>query len=117
VRRVLVVDDDKDIRDTIVELLSDEGYEVVSARDGVEALKRLRERPTDLVILDLMMPRMDGWQFRREQVADPHLAHIPVVVVSAYGHRDDIEAEAFVPKPCDLQALLDAVERHASPGG
>src|SRR5262245_34872901 len=82
--RVLIVDDDYDIRATLHEILSDEGYDVASSANGFEALQALRSGTAPcLILLDLMMPVMDGWQFRAQQLSDPTLASIPVVVLSA----------------------------------
>ena len=115
-KTILVVDDDQDIRDTLTELLVDEGYAVVSAAHGGEALSTLRREPRpDLILLDLMMPVMDGWQFRAEQSRDPAIADIPVVVVSATGKDDKVAklgAAQLLKKPIRLEDLLDAVERH-----
>ncbi|PLS79555.1 MAG: response regulator, partial [Chloroflexi bacterium] len=82
---ILVVDDDSGIREALTDILEDEGYAVRSACDGQAALDLLRQQaePPALVLLDLMMPRMNGWQFRSEQRRDPALANIPVVVISA----------------------------------
>src|SRR5262245_11415139 len=85
-RSVLVVEDDNDIRDALTLILRDQGYQVDSASNGQEALDQLRRgSPANLIVLDLMMPVMDGWQFRHEQQRDPTLAGIPVVIVSADG--------------------------------
>jgi CheY-like chemotaxis protein len=111
--RVLVVDDDADIRETVSLILEDEGYEVVSAPDGAAALAELRDgSPPDLILLDLMMPVMDGWQFREEQLRDPSLEAIPVVVLSAdAGLRDKAGyfGGAFLAKPVNIDALLAAI--------
>src|SRR5919206_1695644 len=80
---VLVVEDDFAIRETLRELLEDEGYRVAWAANGKEALARLHERAPRVILLDLMMPVMDGWEFRVAQQRDPALASIPVVVISA----------------------------------
>src|SRR5207245_972875 len=90
--RVLVVDDDTEIRETMIDVLADAGYKAVGACDGVEALAHLRDDEDRwcVVLLDLMMPNMDGRAFRAEQLQDPHLSPIPVVIVSA---RNDV-AEA-----------------------
>ncbi len=82
--RILVVEDDLSTREALSMLLSAEGYGVSTAADGVAALEQLRDgqRP-GLILLDLMMPLMDGWQFRHEQLRDPSLANIPVIVCSA----------------------------------
>lgn len=113
--RVLVVDDESDIRLALAEVLAEEGHQVVAARDGAEALKFLCSFHPDLVLLDLMMPGMNGWEFRREQkqLADSALAHTPVVILSALGREGAIDAEGFVPKPFDLEELLGAITRHA----
>ncbi|EYF01761.1 response regulator [Chondromyces apiculatus] len=110
------MDDDQDIRDTLTELLTDEGYSVLNASNGEEALATLRtkERP-DLILLDLMMPVMDGWQFRAAQQNEPGVADIPVVVVSATPKDDKVQklgAAQLLKKPIRLEELLDAVSRH-----
>lgn len=115
--RILVVDDDEMIQESIREVLSDEGYDVVIAQNGVDALAKLRagERPA-VILLDLMMPIMDGWQFRSEQKKDEALAAIPVIVITAAGGavRSTIDADEFMTKPVRLDMLLDAVRRHAA---
>lgn len=117
---IAVIDDDDDLRETICEGLRDLGYEVaVCARDGVDALQSLRnlaEMP-HVILLDLMMPRMDGWQFRAAQLADELLRRIPVVVMSASRNLDvrPIDASAFLEKPLRLRALAEAAERFSLP--
>jgi CheY-like chemotaxis protein len=111
-RTVMVVEDDALIRELVIDILGQEGFTAVGARDGAEALDRLRQerlRPA-LILLDLMMPGMNGWQFRAEQLKDPVLARIPVVVMSA-SDGAEIVAEARVEKPFGIAALLDAVAR------
>ena len=115
---VLVVEDDELIRDSLVEYLDEQGYQAVGAVDGVDALDKLRRGgPLPCVIvLDLMMPNMDGRAFRQEQLRDAQLAPIPVVVLSAY--RDvaknaaDLAVEHFLAKPLKLASLLELVQRH-----
>ena len=115
--RVLVVDDDTEIRETIVEVLEDAGYTAVGAADGVEALAQLRD-PRDqwcVVLLDLMMPNMDGRTFRAEQLQDPALSPIPVVIVSAMNDvadaADQLGVAAHVTKPVPLARLVELVDR------
>jgi CheY-like chemotaxis protein len=115
VARVLIVDDELDIRETISEILGFEGHEVFSAADGEQALVRCRQLKPDLILLDLMMPGMNGWDFRRAQLRDPEIAGIPVVVVSAVGRLGDLPASGFLPKPFGLDDLL-AVVRSATLG-
>jgi CheY-like chemotaxis protein len=110
-RAILIVDDDEGIREVLAESLELEGYRVQVCVNGADALARLRDgaRP-DLILLDLMMPVMDGWQFRREQLADARLAQIPVVVITAAGTlREQIDARHVLRKPFDLVDLLRVV--------
>ena len=112
---ILVVDDDPDIRDSLREVLEDEGYAVNCVSNGREALDYLKSkqpRPC-VILLDLMMPVMDGWQFRREQKQDPEIADIPLVVITATGKRPVlIDAAELVMKPLDLNRLFEAIERY-----
>ncbi len=113
---VLIVEDDDALRDSVCELLQEVGYRTAAAESGLIALERLRsmaEKPA-LVLLDLMMPGMNGWQFREEQLADPALADIPVVVMTASRDLRDINADEVVLKPLKLTKLLSVVERFAS---
>lgn len=114
--KVLVVDDDPDIRDLLVSVLTDDGYEAESARNGRDALDVLERWPADVVVLDLMMPVMDGWGFRAAQLADERLAKIPVVILSAATdlrqHAAQLRADDYLVKPLDVPQLLNAVERH-----
>ncbi len=117
---VMLVEDDPDIRAMISQLLELEGYRVVAFANGVEALRELRAGLSPAVILlDLMMPVMNGWQFRAEQTQDPRLAAIPVVVISGDGRVSDkspqVEADGYLRKPIDLDVLLAAVARFALP--
>ena len=110
-RRVYVIEDDGDLRRTLGEALEAQGYDVVAAANGAEALAALRSdavRPC-LILLDLMMPVMNGYEFRKEQRADPALAEIPVVVISAHA-RGQVDADAFLPKPVALRRLLAVIE-------
>jgi CheY-like chemotaxis protein len=109
---ILIVDDDLEIRDTLSELLHEEGYSVATAKNGHEALFLLRERIVPrLILLDLMMPVMNGWQFRQEQQRDPLLRGIPVVVISAT-RAPAIDAAEILTKPIDLEVLLGAAKRN-----
>ena len=116
---IFLVEDDYDLRNSLKEILEEEGYRVSCAGDGQEALQVLRSLSPypSLIFLDLMMPVLDGYGFRRAQVADPLLAQIPVVIMSADGqvdkNRAQTQAVAYVRKPFDLEDILDAVERYA----
>src|SRR5208283_5094195 len=86
--KILLIEDDSDLADALAEILIMEGYRIVYASDGMAALALLAEDELpDLILLDLMMPKMSGWEFREAQLRDERLAHIPVVVLSATGER------------------------------
>lgn len=113
---VLIVDDDLSTREIVSLLLTDEGFRVTTAGDGAAALEMLRrgERP-DLILLDLMMPILDGWQFRHEQLCDPQLADIPVIICSATrrtGQNDNgLHALACLDKPVEPTELVALLRR------
>ena len=117
-RGILLVEDDVDLLNIERQLLADEGYAVKPAANGYEALAILRGPETEplpcLILLDLMMPVMDGWQFRAEQISDPRLAGIPVVILTAnsqaLGKGDRLSAAAALTKPVALKQLLDIVQ-------
>ena len=111
---VLIVDDDREIRDTLADVLRSEGYEVACARNGLDGLTQARHHHPDLILLDLMMPIMNGWQFREHQRLDASLRDVPVVVVSAARDRADIDVTERISKPCDLDDLLNTVRRVVS---
>jgi CheY-like chemotaxis protein len=112
---VLVVEDDEQIREALCELLAEAGYRAVGVGNGQEALTYLAngQHPC-LIVLDLMMPVMDGWQFRREQQRDPALATIPVLVVTAAGNRtgDELTNVDVIAKPFRMEELMAAIERN-----
>jgi CheY-like chemotaxis protein len=113
---VLLVEDDREVRESIAEILEEEHVPVLTAAHGEAALELLRHcsRPPSLILLDLMRPVMDGWQFREEQARDPALARIPVVVISATAnHERPLEgASAFLKKPINLEHLLEVVRKY-----
>lgn len=112
-RTVLIVEDDADTREMLGRFLELEGFEVETAANGRQALDRLEAgSKACVIVLDLMMPVMDGWQFRREQARRDGLAQIPVIVVSAAG-RDrisQIDANAYLSKPVDLEELRARID-------
>jgi CheY-like chemotaxis protein len=117
---VLIVDDNAAASDSLALLLGLEGYAAATAADGQQALAYLGSHPaTALVVLDLMMPVMDGWEFLRRRQADPALAGVPVVVLTAVAQSSregvlELGADACLEKPADIEALLAAVRRFAS---
>jgi two-component system, chemotaxis family, chemotaxis protein CheY len=114
-RRVLVVDDDDGVRRVIGDLLEDEGYAVRRAASGQEALDLLAEWLPDLILLDLMMPIMDGWQFRAEQrQLNGPAGRVPILVLSAVRNlptrAEALEPAALLPKPFDIDEVLATIE-------
>jgi CheY-like chemotaxis protein len=116
-RQVLVVEDDPDLLGSLASFLQGEGYKVECARHGLEALGRLRGgcRP-DVILLDLMMPIMSGWEFRDAQRQDSELCRIPVVVVSGMNdsarHAAWLEADGYVQKPIPVETLIETLNRY-----
>jgi CheY-like chemotaxis protein len=112
-RELLVIDDDTEAREALAEFLEHSGYVVMVAANGREALDCLRKsvRLPAVIILDLMMPVMDGWEFLERQSRDPVLHDIPVVVLTATPPRDLLLAKAVLLKPVEPEFLLEIVER------
>lgn len=118
-KKILLIEDDQEISESLKELLEFEGYIVYCAYNGQEALDLLRKsiRP-ELILLDLMMPVKNGFEFRKEQKQDPELSEIPVVVMSADGQAEkklkETEAQYYLKKPFDLQTFLNTVKIYLS---
>jgi two-component system chemotaxis response regulator CheY len=115
-RPILVVDDDPGIREFVDLALSDEGYQVVTATDGAAALEVLAQHFPAIILLDMRMPIMDGWEFARMYRERPG-PHAPIVVVTAAREATDraaqIAADGVLPKPFRLAELLEVVETYA----
>lgn len=109
---VLIVDDEPDVRELLEAFLRCEGYSTQSACNGLEALARLQERTPCVIVLDLMMPIMSGWEFREAQLANPAIADVPVLCVSAVYDRREVAERLDLPcvgKPVNLDELAVAV--------
>jgi CheY-like chemotaxis protein len=107
---ILVVDDDDDIRDALVGLLRDAGHPVVEAMDGRQALDVARSSLPRMILLDLMMPVMDGYEFLAERAKHVSLVDIPVVVITASGTRSVPGASGVLHKPFNVDDLLAVVK-------
>jgi CheY-like chemotaxis protein len=117
VPQILIVEDDADIREDLAELLRDQGYRVTTARNGAEALDHLRaELMPCLILLDLMMPVMDGWEFRRRMLADARLANVPIVLLTGAADPEDhalsLNVDDVMTKPIRLERLYATVDRY-----
>ena len=109
-KQILIVEDDPGSRRALANVLQDRGYTVTSASTATQALDLVREHPPGLIVLDLMLPDMEGWDFRLEQKKDPAIASIPVIGVSAVGKLVDVEYSFR--KPLDYDRFLAAVEEY-----
>ncbi len=113
--KILVIEDDTDIREALVFLLESEGYEVAAAENGKAALDLLSQgRNPELILVDLFMPVMDGLTFRKKQLGRPEIAKIPVILMSADGGMDEKKEHAqalhYFAKPLNVNALLSAIQ-------
>ena len=112
---ILVIEDDDSIRDLVTDILQSVGYRVERAADGLQALVKVSVRRPDIIVLDLMMPVMDGWTFLEHFRKNPECSATPVVVTSAYTTLGktarELHVEAFLAKPFDMDALVGVVER------
>ena len=116
-KNVLLIEDDRDIRNALEELLKSQGYVTHVAGNGKEGFDVLQTsyalNDPCIILLDLMMPIMDGWEFFRAKQADAKLASIPVVVLSAYdGDKAELSSTRFLKKPIDFETLLEVVREH-----
>ena len=109
---ILVVDDDANSREALADLLSKKGYSVASAENGCQALDYLRCSTPALILLDLMMPVMSGWEFLALKKTDPRLEPLPVVVITGSGLVHDLDAEAVLHKPIDFDVLMSVVKQN-----
>ena len=109
--RILIVEAEDILATTLCEVLEDEGYEASVARNGQDALRMMGERPADLVLLDLMMPLMDGTAFLRAKTLDVNVQHVPVVVMTSAARSalQGLGVAGFLAKPFKLDALLDVI--------
>ena len=117
-RTILVGEDDPGILESLVECLATEGFDVLPARNGADGLARLRARRPNLVVLDLVMPVMNGAEFLDAVSHDAALRDVPVLLMTAALPAEGAElprASGYLPKPFELGELLDAVERHCAP--
>ena len=119
-RQILIVDDDEDVRDAVADVLVDEGYGVTGVSSGREALQHLQDHVLpSLILLDMMMPEMDGWLLRQELKKSPDLASIPIVILSGHGDVRDaalaLGAVDYLRKPLRMDSLLEIAERYCRP--
>jgi CheY-like chemotaxis protein len=115
---VLVVDDDADVLASLCDALGSEGYEVRGARDGIEALEAITERRPDLIVTDLMMPTMTGFELLAALHDNPELSSIPTLIITAARTAEthqQMSGAVVLPKPLDLDRLLRAISAYTGP--
>ena len=112
-KKILVVDDEEKITELIQWILEEENFQVITAKSGKEALDKMRNYAPDLIILDIMMPEMDGWQVCREIRKDPVYKRLPIIIVTIKTSNEDqikglnIGADAYLPKPFNPHELIE----------
>ena len=116
-KRILVAEDDPDSRSIVVKTLTLEGHETLEAADGRSALALARQERPDLIVMDLALPGMDGWEASRRLKADPGTADIPIIALTAHAMRGDEErareagCDGYLSKPCRPQRMREVVAR------
>lgn len=118
-KRVLVIDDDLPLRGMLAAALRQHGFQVLLAGDGAEGQRALTIHNPDVVLLDLAMPDVNGWDFLQRLQETGHIGRVPIIVVSAHLHVDpqailQMGVKAILPKPFNLPELIDVIE-HVSP--
>jgi DNA-binding response OmpR family regulator len=108
--KILIIEDDRFLRELIAKKLKNEGYEVAEAIDGEEGLKRIKEEKPDLVLLDLILPGIDGFEVLAKAKEDPNIAQIPVIILSNLGQREEVE------RGLKLGAIDYLIKAHFTPG-
>ena len=121
-KKILLVDDDADFTEAIKLLLESRSYDVTAANDGKEGLKKVQTEGPDLIILDVMMPEIDGYEMCAKLKSDPQYGHIPILLLTAVGEAIStttytkemgmrMEADDYIPKPVELMELVERVEK------
>jgi two-component system cell cycle response regulator DivK len=117
-KKILVVEDDVDNRRIVAKTLTVEGYEVIEATDGIQALAHAQAEHPDLILMDLALPNMDGWEATRRLKSDPQTRAIPVVALTAVAMRGDEEqaraagCDDYISKPARPVAIRAIVRKH-----
>jgi two-component system, cell cycle response regulator DivK len=112
-RHVFIVDDFKDNREMYAYFLSEQGFRVTEATDGEEALAKAAQLQPDLIVMDLSLPGIDGWEAARRLKAGEKTRHIPVVILTAYdlGATSPVGCEGFLTKPCLPDQMISEITR------
>ena len=117
-KKILVVDDEKDITETLSFMLKANGYDVITAFDGENGLKAAKEENPDLIILDVMMPKINGYKIARLLKYDNKYKHIPIIMVTARGQDTDkligeeTGADIYITKPFEFEEILNSINKY-----
>jgi two-component system cell cycle response regulator DivK len=115
-QKILVVEDNQDNRELVVKVLKINGYKVIEAVDGEEALEKTKTENPDLILMDLFIPKIDGYEVTRRLKSDKDLKHIPVIALTAHAMKGDMEValaagcDGYMPKPIDVRELPKQIE-------
>ena len=120
-QKILVVEDNQDNRELVVKVLKINGYQVIEAVDGEEAIEKTKNENPDLILMDLFIPKIDGYEVTRRLKSDRDLKHIPVIAVTAHAMKGDMEkalaagCDYYIPKPIDVRELPKQIENFLKP--
>lgn len=119
--RILVVEDNQDNREMVVKVLKVNGYEVIEAVDGEEAIEKTKAENPDLILLDIYLPKMDGYEAARRLKGDRNLRNIPIIALTAHAMKGNMEealaagCDGYITKPIDVRELPKHIEHFLKP--
>jgi len=115
-QKILVVEDNRDNRELVVKVLKINGYHVIEAVDGQEAIEKTKAENPDLILMDLFIPKIDGYEVTRRLKRDKDLKSIPIIALTAHAMKGDMEValaagcDGYIPKPIDVRELPKQIE-------
>jgi two-component system cell cycle response regulator DivK len=115
-QKILVVEDNQDNRELVVKVLKINGYHVIEAVDGQEAIEKTRAENPNLILMDLFIPKIDGYEVTRRLKRDKDLKSIPIIALTAHAMKGDMEValaagcDGYIPKPIDVRELPKQIE-------
>lgn len=117
-KKILIIDDEYDLVETLTFRLESSGYEVLAAHDGEDGLKKVKELKPDIILLDVMMPRIDGYKVCAKLKSDDNYKSIPIIMLTAKGQESDRErgmgmgADDYLTKPFESAELLEKIKKY-----
>jgi len=119
--KILVVEDNQDNREMVVKVLKFNGYQVVEAVDGEEAIEKAKTEDPDLILLDIFLPKMDGYEATRRLKGDTSLRNIPIIALTAHAMKGSMEealavgCDGYISKPIDVRELPKQIQHFLKP--